>query len=239
MIIWNLIHGCHRKSEGCKHCYVFARDEPHGIDTNIVRKTASFDLPLRHNRNKEWKIPSGSMVMTCFSSDFFIEEMDQWRSEAWEMMRLREDLQFYMVTKRPERILKSLPEYWDEIRNRIFICCTMENQRRADERLPIFHSLPLIHKDIIVEPMLESIDFHANLVGIDNVTVGGESGIHARPCNYSWILNVRKQCEEAGIGFHFKQTGRNFIKGNKTYILSHRVQMEQARKANIDLHPKI
>ncbi len=237
MIIWNLIHGCHRKSEGCKNCYVFARDEQHGIDTNIVRKTSSFDLPLRRNRSKEWKIPAGSMVMTCFSSDFFIEEMDEWRSEVWEMMRIRDDLQFYMVTKRPERILQSLPEYWDVIRNRIFVCCTMENQRRADERLSIFHSLPLDHKDLIVEPMLEAIDFHGNLVGIDSVTVGGESGMHARPCNYDWILDVRKQCEEVGVGFHFKQTGGKFIKGNKTYNLSHRVQMEQARKANIDLLP--
>ncbi len=83
--------------------------------------------------------------------------------------------------------------------------------------------------------MLEAIDFHGNLGGIDSVTVGGESGMYARPCNYAWILNVRKQCEEAGIGFYFKQTGGNFIKGNKNYKLSHRVQMEQAKKANIDL----
>ncbi len=235
MIIWNLIHGCHRKSEGCKNCYVFARDEQHGIDTNIVRKTSTFELPLKRNRNKEWKIPPYSIVMTCFSSDFFIEEMDLWRSEAWEMMRIRDDLQFYMVTKRPERILQSLPEYWEEIRKRVYICCTMENQRRADERLPILHSLPLDHKDIIVEPMLEAIDFHGNLDGIDGVTVGGESGMHARPCNYDWVLAVRRQCAEAGISFHFKQTGGQFIKGGKTFRLPHRLQIEQARKANIDL----
>ncbi len=235
MIIWNLIHGCHRKSEGCLNCYVFARDVQHDIDTNIVRKTSSFDLPLRRKRDKEWKIPSGSMVMTCFSSDFFIEEMDQWRNEAWDMMNIREDLQFYMVTKRPERIMQSLPAYWDNIRNRIFICCTMENQRRSDERMPIFQSLPLSHKDIIVEPMLEPIDFHGNLEGIDSVTVGGESGMYARPCNFDWVLDVRKQCADAGIRFHFKQTGGNFIKGTRTFRLPHRIQMEQARKASIDL----
>ena len=44
MIIWNLVHGCHRKSEGCKHCYVFTRDEENGVDTNLVRKTSSFNL---------------------------------------------------------------------------------------------------------------------------------------------------------------------------------------------------
>ncbi len=77
--------------------------------------------------------------------------------------------------------------------------------------------------------MLEAIDFHGNLVGIDSVTVGGESGMHARPCNYDWILDVRKQCEEVGVGFHFKQTGGKFVKGNKTYNLSHRVQMEPGK----------
>lgn len=233
--LWNLIHGCHRKSEGCRNCYVFARDEQHGIDTNIVRKTSTFDLPLKRDRYKNWKIPSGSMVMTCFSSDFFIEEMDEWRKEAWNMMRIREDLRFYIVTKRPERILESLPEYWDDINQRIFLCCTMENQRRTDERLPIFKSLPLIHKDIIVEPMLEAIDFRGQLDGIDSVTVGGESGKYARPCHYDWVLYIRRQCIEAGIHFHFKQTGGNFIKDGKTYRLNHQQQMAQSSKANIDV----
>lgn len=235
MILWNLIHGCHRKSDGCKHCYVFTRDEENGIDTNIVRKTASFDLPLRRNRRREWKIPSGSMVMTCFSSDFFIEDLDEWREEAWRMMLTRKDLRFYMVTKRPERIAQCLPEYWNELRTRVYICCTMENQRRVDERLPIFFSLPLDHREIIVEPMLEAVDFHHSLQGIDCVTVGGESGMKAKPCRYEWVLDVRRQCKEAGIHFHFMQIGANFIKDGKTYTMNHRLQIRQAAKANIDL----
>ena len=155
MIVWNLVHGCHRKSEGCKHCYVFTRDEENGVDTNLVRKTASFNLPL--------------------------PEMDAWREEAWEMMRFRRDLRFYMVTKRPERILQCLPAFWNEVSDRITICCTMENQRCVDERLPVLLSLPLPHKEIIVEPMLGPVDFHRNLEDIACVTVGGESGRDARP----------------------------------------------------------
>jgi protein gp37 len=235
MILWNLIHGCHRKSEGCKHCYVFTRDEEHGIDTNLVRKTRTFRLPLQRNRAREWKIPSGSMVMTCFSSDFFIEEMDAWREEAWQMMRERSDLTFYMVTKRPERITACLPTYWNEIRKRIYICCTMENQKRAEERLPIFLTAPLCHREIIVEPMLEPVCFHGRLEGIDGITVGGESGRQARPCHYEWVLDVRSQCAEAGIGFHFMQTGANFYKDNRNYRLPHALQLQQAHKAAIDL----
>jgi len=235
MILWNLIHGCHRKSEGCRHCYVFTRDEENGIDTNIVRKTASFTLPLKRDRKGQWKIPSGSMVMTCFSSDFFIEEMDAWRSEAWQMMRTRDDLCFYIVTKRPDRITVSLPDYWEEIKTRVYICCTMENQQRMEERLPIFKAAPLAHREIIVEPMLEAVDFKGNLDGIDSVTIGGESGRDARPCRYEWILDIRQQCMEAGISFHFMQTGGNFIKDGKQYRLHHRLQMQQAAKANIDI----
>lgn len=235
MILWNLIHGCHRKSEGCNHCYVFARDGQNGIDTNIVRKTASFDLPIKRNRKGEWKIPSGEMVMTCFSSDFFIEEIDVWRKEAWAMMRQRPDLSFFIVTKRPERIAHSLPDYWEEISERLYICCTMESQRRVDERLPIFRAAPLRHREIIVEPMLEAVDFHGQLNGIDSIIVGGESGSQARPCHYEWVLDVRHQCADAGIGFHFKQTGGNFFKDGRNYRMNHRLQMTQAAKANIDL----
>lgn len=235
MILWNLIHGCHRKSEGCRHCYVFARDEQHGIDTNLVRKTTTFDLPMKRNRQGEWKIPPGSRVMTCFSSDFFLEEMDAWRSEAWQMMRVRSDLTFYMVTKRPERITSCLPPFWEELKSRLYLCCTMENQRCVDERLPLFLHTPLVHREIIVEPMLEAVDFHGKLGGIERITVGGESGLNARPCHYEWVLDVRRQCREAGIGFHFKQTGGNFHKDEKHYRLPHRVQLSQAARAGIDL----
>jgi protein gp37 len=175
------------------------------------------------------------MVMTCFSSDFFIEEMDTWRGEAWRMMRTRDDLCFYIVTKRPERIIASLPDYWEEIKTRVYICCTMENQLRLEERLPIFKAAPLVHREIIVEPMLEAVNFKGNLDGIDSVTVGGESGRDARLCRYEWILDVRQQCMEAGISFHFMQTGGNFIKDHKQYRLHHRLQIQQAAKANIDI----
>lgn len=173
--------------------------------------------------------------MTCFSSDFFIEEMDAWRDEAWQMMRLRDDLTFYIVTKRPERIAACLPEAWDELAPRVHIACTMESQRRADERLPLFRAAPLLHREVIAEPLLEPIDFQDDLSGIERIVVGGESGLGARPCRYEWVLDIRRQCLEAGIGFHFMQTGANFFKDGRNYRLSHRVQMSQAARAQIDI----
>ena len=83
--------------------------------------------------------------------------------------------------------------------------------------------------------LVAELRFKGNLDGIDSVTVGGESGRDARLCRYEWILDVRQQCMEAGISFHFMQTGGNFIKDDKQYRLHHRLQMQQAAKANIDI----
>ena len=236
--MWNLWHGCHKKSEGCQNCYVYRRDAEFDKDSNVVHKTASFNLPVSRNWRGEWKVPSGTLMWTCFTSDFFIEDADAWRADAWQMMRLRSDLHFFMITKRPERILQSLPDDWGDGYGNVTICCTMENQRRADERLPIFRDLPIRHKAVICEPLLEAIDFKDGLGDwCGQVTVGGESGPDARVCDYNWVLDIRSQCQAAGVSFHFKQTGARFIKDGRLYNIPRRLQMLQARRAGIDFRP--
>lgn len=248
--VWNLWHGCHKKSEGCQHCYVYRRDAEYEKNSNVVTKTASFNLPVRRNRKGEWKVPSGTLMWTCFTSDFFIEDADEWRVDAWHMIRQRSDLHFFMVTKRPERILQCLPKDWDERLwvdeygsgigyEHVTICCTMENQRRTDERLPLFRDLPIRHKAIVCEPLLENIDFRGGLGSwCEQVTVGGESGPDARVCDYSWVLNIRKQCVAADVPFHFKQTGAHFRKDGLLYNIPRKLQMAQAHRAGIDLITK-
>lgn len=220
------------------HCYVYRRDAEFDKDSNIVTKTAAFDLPARRTRQGEWRIPSGTLMWTCFTSDFFIEDADEWRTEAWQMMRQRSDLHFFMITKRPERILQSLPDDWGNGYENVTIACTMENQCRADERLLLFRDLPICHKAVVCEPLLGVIDFKGSLGNwCEQVTVGGESGPDARVCDYSWVLNIRSQCATAGVPFHFKQTGARFVKDGRLYHIPRKLQMSQARRAAIDLRP--
>ena len=87
MPLWNPWHGCHKLSAGCRHCYVYRIDEKHGRDSSVVTKTRNFGFPVRRTRTGTYKIPAGNTVFTCFSSDFFVEEADPWRPEAWEMIR--------------------------------------------------------------------------------------------------------------------------------------------------------
>lgn len=234
---WNPWHGCTKVSPGCKFCYVYRQDEMYGseIASNLARKTAAFNLPVKRKRDKTFKIPSGKIVFTCFTSDFLLEDADPWRTECWEMMRVRNDCMFYFFTKRIDRLERCLPPDWGDGYDNVIVGCTVENQAMADHRLPIFNDLPIKHKSIIVAPMLERMDISRWLDGtIEEVSVSGESGVGARPCDYDWILDLRSQCVAKEVPFRFHQTGAYFIKDGRLYRIHRRHQLSQAHKANID-----
>ena len=232
---WNPWHGCKKYSEGCKNCYVYRIDERHGKDSSIILRNKDFNLPLRKTKKGGFKIPAGETVYTCFSSDFFLLEADQWRNEAWQIIKYRTDLNFFIITKRILRVRENLPKDWDDGYPNVSIACTVENQKRADERLPEYLSLPLKHRFIICEPLLQQIDLSAYLSPkINGLIAGGESGDNGRNSNYDWFLSLRKQCIKAGVPFNFKQTGTHFIKDGKLYTIPRQLQHTQARKANID-----
>ncbi|NAW51412.1 DUF5131 family protein [Elizabethkingia argentiflava] len=238
-IIWNLWHGCIKISEGCKNCYVFRRDSLYGIDSKNVYKTKNFDLPVKRKRDGRYKITPGEHVWTCFTSDFFIEEADDWRADAWKMIDQRKDLTFSMATKRVDRVLQCLPDDWGSGYNNVSILCSVENQKQAELRLPPFKELPFKHKSIICEPLLGPINLSELLQGnwIDKVIVGGESGDKARACNYDWVTEIRDACVQNNVSFVFKQTGALFLKGGKEYNIERKLQAWQARKAGINFEP--
>lgn len=237
MSIWNPWHGCHKISAGCKNCYVYRRDAEFGKDSSIVTKTANFDLPLKKNRQKEYKLrPEAEPVYTCMTSDFFVKDADEWRPEAWKMIRLRSDLHFVIITKRIHRFMQCIPDDWGEGYENVTIMCTCENQSTADYRLPIFLEVPIKHRTVIHEPMLEEIHIEKYLETglIEQVTCGGESGDEARVCDFGWILTTMEQCVKYDVPFYFKQTGAFFKKGEKVYRIDRKDQMLQAERAGVN-----
>ncbi|KAF0226850.1 MAG: bacteriophage protein gp37 [Erysipelotrichaceae bacterium] len=235
MVLYNPWHGCHKISEGCRHCYVYRMDAQYNRDSSIVKKNRSFELPLRLNRQGNYIIPSGELVYTCFSSDFLVEDADAWRNEVWRMMKIRSDLTFIFLTKRISRLQECLPEDWNEGYPNVVIGCTVENQKEADARLPIFINAPLQHRIICCEPLLEAIDLSPYLSDkIQQVLAGGESGPDARPCDYQWVLSLREQAISKNISFHYHQTGANLIKDGVLYKIPRKNQSDQAMKAKLD-----
>lgn len=170
--------GCHKYSEGCANCYVYRRDESIGKDASLITKNATFDLPLKRGRDGAYKIVTGTTVYLCMTSDFFIEEADQWRSEIWQIIKTRSDLKFFIITKRIVRFWDCIPDDWGTGYPNVYLCCTIENQQQCDIRFPLFNQIPVAKKFIASEPLLSDIDMSPYLnKSIRQVVVGGESGL--------------------------------------------------------------
>lgn len=232
--MWSPWRGCHRYSEGCKYCYIHKGDARRGVDTDEIVRSEKLGAPIEKNKKGEYKMKSGQTIYLCFSSDFLVEEADPWRQECWDIMRERQDLTFLFLTKRIERFMQCIPSDWGEGYDNVVVGCDVENQKRADERLPIFLAAPIKHRNIICQPMLESIELGNYLDGVELVVVGGESDVNARALDYDWVLSIREQCISKNVHFEFRQCGTHFIKDGQEYTLNVRQLCSQARLADIN-----
>lgn len=235
--IWNPWHGCLKCSEGCLNCYMYCLDAARGKSgADIYRTKAGFRYPLAKDRSGQYKVKSGEMLRVCMTSDFFLKEADEWRGEAWEIMRRRPDVKFFLLTKRPERVRGHLPHNWGDGWENIFFNVTCENQRRADERIPILLDLPFRHKGIMCAPFIGpvSISRYLSAGQIEQVLCDGENYDGARPCRYEWVKSLRDECAAYDVTFVFCGTGRKFIKDGKVYrIEAPGLQSSQARKSGL------
>jgi protein gp37 len=216
---------------------MFVLDERRGGNPNTVVQSATmFDYPVQRCKNGTYKF-KGHYLQCCFTSDFFIEEADQWRNEIWAMLRERSDVKFLIYTKRVERMTQCLPPDWGEGWDNVLFVVTTENQRQADHRIPIFLSIPCKWRGIAVSPMLEHIDISKYLETgeIDEVFVCGEGYSNTSVVlEYDWVTDLREQCINNKVSFLFKETG-NFLRMNgKVYKIPYAKQIEQAEKANIN-----
>ena len=203
----------------------------------IFRTQKGFTYPLQKNRYGRYLIRSGELIRVCMSSDFFLEEADPWRDEAWRIIKARSDVKFLLLTKRPERVGRCLPADWGDGWEHVFFNVTCENQRRADERIPLLLELPFKHKGIIAAPLIGPIDIDQYLATgiIEQVVAGGENYDGARPCHFEWVTSLSAQCKRHDVTFYFMETGTEFVKNGRRYHLPNkRIQSEMARKANVN-----
>lgn len=233
MAMWNPWRGCKKCSDGCKFCYIHKGDSKRGVDTSQIVKTKDFYKPTERLKNGSYKMKSGIVYM-CFSTDFLIEEADGWRNECFEIIKERTDLTFLFLTKRIQRFANCMPDDWGEGYDNVVVCCTIENQKNADYKLSIFKDLPIKHKCITAQPLLERINIEKYLDDIELVVVGGESDKNGRPMDYDWVLDIREQCMRKNVSFEFRQCATHFIKDGREYTIQTKDLCKQAKKANIN-----
>ncbi len=203
---WNPWLGCTKVSPGCRNCYAERIEERFGRDFSVVRRASqtTFNSPLR------WKKPR--MVFTCSMSDFFHEDADPWRPEAWEIIRKTPWHTYQILTKRPERIPECLPEDWGDGWGNVWLGTSVEMQAYVGRVLHLLLAPAAIHF-VSAEPLLGPIDFgkyptRTLLRELDWTITGGESDPRSpRVSDPEWFRSVRDQCLEAGVAFLHKQNG--------------------------------
>lgn len=213
---WNPITGCTKISEGCKNCYAeriakrFWKGRPFN---QIICHADRLDLPTH------WRKPR--RIFVCSISDLFHPDVpDEFIWNVFDEISHNRRHTYMILTKRPQRMKNWFDKYSERFWNYhgIWLGVTAENQKMADQRIPILLEIPAAVRFVSVEPMLEQVDLYQYLGGnreiksphrynggLDWVICGCESGSGARPFDWRWAQNMKNQCVNADVPFFYKQ----------------------------------
>ena len=224
---WNPWVGCLKVSPGCKNCYMYRDQERFGKDPRDIHRTAkaTFQAPLN------WK--EAKRVFTCSFSDFFIEQADEWRPDAWKIIKDTPHLTYQILTKRVRNIEDRLPKDWGSGYRNVWLGVSVESESYA-WRLAYLQGIPAWKRFVSYEPALGEVDWEAWLQPpiekyeqIDWVISGGESGPNFREAKMAWFDKLATVCKRYGIPhFHTQHGGTKkedgAFGGYKIYGETHR-----------------
>jgi protein gp37 len=208
--------GCVKVSPGCEHCYAENLSARYGHRVWGPAKTTTRRLfgethwsePIKWNSEAE-RLGVRRRVFCASMADVFEDhpEVASARARLWTLIPATPWLDWLILTKRPERIRTLVPTGWlDEPCPNVWYGTSVEDQLRADERIPHLARVPAAVRFLSCEPLVGPVRL-PELLRIDWVIVGGESGPGARRMDPAWALSLREQCEEASAAYFFKQAG--------------------------------
>lgn len=236
----NIMTGCSPVSESCLNCYArrmayrlkgrygYPRFEPF----KPTYHSDKLNKPLSWKKSKRIFINSMS---DTFHEDFRVGVVPWEKTFAvYDMMMKAYWHTFLILTKRPENAVEFYQEWIkpEDRTSHIHFGITIENQKRADERMPVLLQIPAAKRFVSVEPILGLVDFGPlwlgeertvdcggcsstpvrgqpycpghDAGGIDWVIVGAETGPRKRSPKPEWITDIVKQCQEAGVPLFMK-----------------------------------
>lgn len=258
---WNPWEGCEKVSPGCKFCYAEARDKrftggKHWGGKDSVRRVISKQLenaPHRWQKDQAAKNaladkqgvprPRRMRVFCASLADVFEDRADlvERRAKLFDTIRACPDLDWLLLTKRPENIARLWPKHvpppgaaaWPNV----WLGCTCENQEWTNNRLRHLLAVAAVIHFVSFEPLLGPIDLaETDLSGVplgnhrehmlNWAIIGGESGNGARPFHISWAKSLIEQCERYLITPFVKQMGAVPVMDERAW----RHQLAEARE---------
>ncbi len=209
--------GCTKVSPGCAHCYAETL-----MDTRYGRAKWGKGNPRSRTSAGNWKQPKRwdkeaaklgerHRVFCASLADVFDREVaNEWRDDLWKLIESTPNLDWLLLTKRPEVMLAETRRLG--VPENVWLGVSVEDQMRAEQRIPMLIETDAAVKFLSVEPLLGALDLSYWLTEsivpqLQWVIVGGESGPGARTMKEEWVTQILAECEAAGVAFLFKQWG--------------------------------
>ncbi len=210
--------GCTKVSAGCTNCYAEALAKRYGHDVWGARNRRTFGEahwrePLKWNALAEGE-GRPHRVFCASMADVFDEDAPaEEQSRLWRLIDATPWLRWQVLTKRPQRIVTTIPTAWlDSPRENVWWGTSVEGTAVLD-RVAALVTVPAAVRFLSVEPLLERLP-RLPMRGIHWLIVGGESGPRSRPMEEAWVREIRDRCLDEGVPFFFKQWGGFFNKQN-------------------------
>ena len=212
--VWNSATGCTPISPGCANCYA-ARMAKRLAGRCGYPKKEPFKVTLHPERLTEpfsWRKPRRVFVSSM--GDLFHKDVPMGHIlDVLTCATACDQHTFIFLTKRPRRMKEAFEEYKSYLRvsiralKNIWLGVSVENQKAADERIPVLLQTPTAVRFISCEPLLGPVDLSPYISKLDWIISGGESGPSARPMHPDWARSIRDQCLRTWTPFFFKQWG--------------------------------
>lgn len=218
--------GCTKIAPACDHCYAADMSKRYGWAEwgNFPRKRTSAALwagPIKWQRQAEAFFAEHGRRRRVFCAslaDVFDNQVPpEWRADLWKLILATPDLDWLLLTKRPQNIGDMLPKLaWHAIKGHVWLGTTVEDQKHAALNIPHLLDHDCAVRFISAEPLLGPLAIQNYLLDypiegrsgrLNWVIAGGESGPHARQSDPAWFTSLRDQCAAAGVPFLFKQWG--------------------------------
>lgn len=218
--------GCQKVSPACDHCYAESWAKRSGLvewgPGKDRRRTseANWRKPIKWNRETPDQGARQRVFCASLADVFDNAAPDEWRADLWSLIRETPNLDWLLLTKRPQNLAVMLPDDWGDGYVNVWLGTTVENQTEADRRVPLLLRAPAAVHFLSCEPLLGPLDLRSSgwltqflprtadaalPSRVDWVIAGGESGPGYRAADPDWFRSLRDQCSATGARFLFKQ----------------------------------
>lgn len=221
--------GCSKVSPGCANCYAETFSKRAGFDVWGPEADRRFFGEKHWAEPLKWNAEALEQGVRfrvfCASMADWAEDardLDPWREKLFKLIEDTPNLDWQLLTKRPELAVQLTPDRWKKAwPANAWAMTSVENQAMANKRIPHLIKIPARIRGLSIEPQLEKVvigllgtapeDWDVGYTPIHElihwVIVGGESGPGRRPFDPTWAEYLRNECLSTGTAFFMKQDG--------------------------------